>query len=69
MKIQEEARRIFQKLKDAKYPWLVDAYLDSDEDGQFLTIETKHLGQSQQIIGQTTPHGHRIKHIYRPSSS
>ena len=69
MKIQEEARRIFQNLEDAGYPWLVGTYLDRDEDGQFLVIETKHLGQSGQVVGQTTPHGHRVKHIYRPSSS
>lgn len=70
MKLQEEARRIIQSLEDAGYLWLVDAYLDNDEDGKFLAIETRHLGQSQQIIGTLlTPQGHRVKHIYRPGSS
>jgi hypothetical protein len=69
MKLQEEARRIFQTLQDAGYPWLVDVYLDKDEEGRFIALETRHLGQSQQTIGTRTPHGHRVKHLYRPTSS
>lgn len=69
MTINEEARRLFLSLQDAGYhkDWLVDISIEEDSDGLYIEVVSRHLGKSQQVLGSTTPHGYRVKHLHQPS--